>query len=110
MMFSITLIVVLLIIWFRTDAYIEYCRIFKLNFISCYKDYDLKKYNDVSIEYHAYLRQYHNCFFVRLITCPICLTTWMGIIVGSLMCNVWCIPLVILCSLTIYLLIDKLLE
>lgn len=77
---SCSIVAFFLLIWFKTEAYVEYCRLFKLNKISFYKDYDEKKKNDVSLTYHGYLRQYHNQFFTRLITCPICAAVWISAI------------------------------
>lgn len=80
MLFILSVIALILLMWFRTDAWVEYCKLFKLDSLSFYKDYDEKYSRDVSLTYHSYLRRYHNCFFVRLITCPICLAIWLGII------------------------------
>jgi hypothetical protein len=110
MLFIISLISVLLIIWFRTDAWLEYCRLFRLNRISFYKDFDAKRYEDVSLTYRLYLRRDHDCFFVRLITCPICLTTWLGIIAA--LCHFVLLvelPLVIIGALLLYGLVDRVL-
>ena len=108
-MIPICLIALILLIWFRTDAWLEYTTLFKLNMISHYKDYCLKYKEDVSLKYLHYLRRDHNCFFVRLITCPICFATWLGIILGILF-NIFMIPIYIICGLLIYCIIDKLLE
>ena len=78
-----SLIALILAIWFKTDAWIEYTRLLHLNFLSFYKDFDVKQAEDASLTYHIYLRKFHDCFFVRLITCPICLGIWLGLIVGA---------------------------
>lgn len=104
----ICLIAILLLIWFRTDAWIEYCRLFHLNIISFYKDFDIKYKEDVSLTYLNYLRRYHDCFFVRLITCPICLAVWLGIIF-SLFTPFAFLPLYIIGGLLIFTIIDRLL-
>lgn len=79
MLVTISIISLLLLIWFRTEAWLEYTRLFGLNFLSFYKDYDVKRNEDLFLTYHGYLRQYHNCFFVRLITCPLCLAIWIAL-------------------------------
>jgi hypothetical protein len=76
---SSCLLAFVLLIFFRTEAFVEYCQVFHLNFLSNYKDYYEKKKDDVTLTYHGYLRQYHNNFFTRLITCPICVTVWLCI-------------------------------
>lgn len=67
-----------LILWFRSEAFIEYSRLFRCSWLCNYKDYDAKKKNDASLSYFGYLRQYHNNFFTRLITCPVCLCGWLA--------------------------------
>ena len=104
----ICLIALILVIWFRTDAFLEYTRLFHLNFLSHYKDYDAKLKEDIMLTYIQYLRQYHNCFFTRLITCPICHSVWWGLIFG-IITSPFLIPFYALCGLIIFLIIDKLL-
>lgn len=110
MLLIISTISLLLLIWFRSDAWVEYCRLFRFDSISFYKDFDEKKHQDVSLTYHIYLRRYHNCFFIRMITCPICFGVWFGILACLYqLIAVVHIPLVVLASLFIYGLIDRLL-
>lgn len=103
-----TIIALILLVWFRTDAWLEYCRVFGLNWLSFYKDYDLKYKEDVSLTYLHYLRRDHNCFFVRLITCPICLSIWLGLI-PLLILPVLLIPACVLLALIIFTTVDRLL-
>ena len=77
MILACAIISLILLLWFRTDVWLEYTRLLGLNFLSFYKDFDAKQHQDVSLTYHIYLRRYHNNFFVRLITCPICLAVWL---------------------------------
>ena len=106
-MIIILLIAFILLIWFRTDAWVEYTRLLHLNFLSKYKEYDIACTKELGLEYHTFLRRYYNCFFVRLITCPICLSTWIGIIFGCY--TSWIlVPTYIIGGLIIYLIIDKL--
>jgi hypothetical protein len=81
-LFTSSIIALILLVWFKTEAWLEYTRLFRLNFLSFYKDFDMKQSEDASLTYHMYLRRYHNRFLVRLITCPICLATWLGILAG----------------------------
>ena len=104
----ICLIATILLIWFRTDAWLEYTRLFHINWLSQYKDYDIKYKEDFSLTYLQYLRRYHNCFVVRLITCPICQSIWWGTIFGILTWILF-IPIYIIGGLILFLIIDKLL-
>jgi len=104
------IVAMFLLIWFRSDAYLEYCRLFKLNFISFYKDYDEKRKDDVSLDYHTYLRQYHNCFFTKLITCPICTAIWLAILNGILFAKFSVIPVTCVGGLILYGIVNKILD
>lgn len=103
----IFLIALILVIWFRSDAWLEYTKLLHLNYISKYKEYNEVLKRDSLLEYHTFLRRYYNCFLIRLITCPVCFSIWLGIIFGILT-YLSMIPIYSIGGLTIYLLIDKL--
>ena len=105
---GICIVALVLLVWFRTDAWLEYTRLFHLNFLSFYKDFDAKYKEDVSLTYLHYLRRDHNCFFVRLITCPICLAVWLGIIVAICLMPVL-FPVYVIGGLLLFTAIDRLL-
>ena len=101
-------IATVLLVWFRTDAWIEYTRLLHLNFISFYKDFDEKYKEDIMLTYITYLRRHRDCFFVRLITCPICQSVWWGLIFG-IFTTLWMTPVYIIGGLMLYLIVDRLL-
>lgn len=74
-------VTIILIIWFNSTAFIEYCKLVPL-FYKLFKvdDFYTKYESDFDLTYLLYLRQYHSCFFVKLITCPICLGFWLSLI------------------------------
>lgn len=99
--------VLILLVWFNTDAFEEYFRhisgnIFKL------KSYQKAKKNDLTLDYIHYLMYNHNCFFVRLITCPICFNVWLSIINSILFLGLVYMPITFTISLLIYLILKKL--
>ncbi len=106
---SSSFLALILLIWFRTEAWVEYCRLFHLNFLSFYKDFYEKRQNDVALTYLGYLRQYHNTFIVRLITCPICLGVWLGIGLILFVGNFIVIPACVLGGLILFGIVDRLL-
>ena len=103
-----SLIAVILLVWFRTDAFLEYTRLFRADCLSHYKDFDVKLKEDIMLTYIQYLRQYHNCFFNRLITCPICQAVWWALIFG-IITSPFLIPVYALWGLILFLIVDKLL-
>ena len=105
---SSCIIALILLIWFRTEAWLEYCRLFHLDIASGYKDFDNKQKQDVSLTYILYLRKYKNCFGIRLVTCPICFAIWLGICCGIV--TSWTlIPVYVIGGLLLFTIIDKLL-
>lgn len=75
----ISIHVLVLLIWLRTEALVEYGRIFRFSKLLKIDDYDKKKLEDFELDYILYLRQHHNNFFIRLITCPICIICWLTV-------------------------------
>jgi hypothetical protein len=98
----------LLLIWRRTDAFAEYCELFKINNLFCLREYREVKNNGYDGNYADFLREYYlDKFIVRLATCPICLSFWLGLIcvlVSGNILSMVCGPI----ALFIYLLFNKL--
>jgi hypothetical protein len=78
-LFLISYVLVILYVWFYTEAIPEWFELFKINIFK-YNEYQIQKQSMPNLSYCDYLLFKHNCFFVRLITCQICLTTWINII------------------------------
>jgi len=72
--------VVLMYVWFETEAFVEYLTTFILG----WSLFDLREYKDEkkkvpSLDYHTYLlSKYSHSFFIKLITCPVCLICWVA--------------------------------
>ena len=77
--YLISTIIFINIVWFETEALVEYVKLFKLNWFKI-TEYLIAKESNFELTYHSYLSQHHRNFFTKLITCPICLTTWLSII------------------------------
>jgi hypothetical protein len=71
----------LLILWFRTNAFVEYINLFRLSslfFVTEYNKLRSEGYGDLYVDFlHEY---YKDFFIVRLVSCPICLSVWLGIL------------------------------
>ena len=76
MVYMIFLFVFILIIWFNTEAFVEYSHLLKIKWFKV-NEYLIAKDSDFTLTYHSYLLQKHNSFFTRLITCPFCLNFWL---------------------------------
>ena len=70
-----------ILIWLRTDAVAEYFNLLKIPVL-----YKLKEYNKLSLEgyggnYSNFLHEYYkDVFIVRLVSCPVCLSFWCGVL------------------------------
>lgn len=86
LIFSALFLAFVVVIWFETDAFEEYAKLLKFGqLIQSFRNYQMIKNQGSTITYLEYLMQFYNNFFVRLITCEICLITWMGTIGGTIM-------------------------
>ena len=71
-----------LIVWFETEAFVEYALLFRLNKIGnifYLRDYKVLKMAGTDQGYLDYLAEFQSNFFTRLVRCPVCLSFWMGI-------------------------------
>lgn len=68
-----------LFVWFDTDAVVEYAQLFDLGWIHpALENYLQVKKQGSPQSFLDYLAANHDCFTVRLITCPKCSSTWLG--------------------------------
>ena len=109
----IALIVSILIIWFKTDFFIEYCKLFNV-----YKQLVINYNLTTNISFPQYLYvTYKNSvknrfkrFLLKLVTCPLCLSLWLSILAGILFSCFLCFPLFYISSLFIYFNLIKLID
>lgn len=108
MIYSIFLFTFLLIIWFNTEAFVEYIRLFKLKWFKI-DEYLNTKETDFTLTYHSFLLQKYNNFFTKLITCPFCLNFWL-VFIGSFIFeySIIEIPTIYVLSLITYFIFNKL--
>lgn len=66
-------------IWLKTNAFYDYTKII-LKKTKIFDNYENFKNNkQVSINYSDYLIMKKSGFFIRLITCPICVSFWLSV-------------------------------
>jgi hypothetical protein len=110
MIIQIFYVVFLLYIWFDTDGFIEYSKLFRLD----------KKFKiDLWIEYRelnpkmnylSYIRLKHSSFFTRLISCKQCFCFWIVFLICLIFGNFLYFPIIYIMSYLIYNLICKLIK
>jgi hypothetical protein len=71
-----------LLVWLNTDAFFEYLNLIKFTLGRKFKEYTQLKQSEYPGNYAAFLREYyHDKFIVRLLTCPVCVSFWLGVTV-----------------------------
>ena len=104
-------IALVLLIWFNSDAFIEYAKLVSGAKFFGVTDYEEKQKQQATLDYHGYLLQYKDSFFVRLITCPLCFSVWVSVIVTFLTTDsLLLFPICNILGLVVYKLTANLLE
>jgi hypothetical protein len=95
--FITAVIILIMLVWFNSDAFIEYAKLVGgARFFEITEFENLQK-EKATLDYHTYLLEHKDCFFIRLITCPLCFSVWVSIgvtlsVTGSILvfpiCNV----------------------
>ena len=99
----------LLLVWLKTNAFVEYMQLFRLSRFLKVSEYLQIQENGYGGVFADFLQEYyHDYFIVRLLSCPICVSFWLGILTslytGEII-SILAAPLV----LFFYLLFNKLL-
>jgi hypothetical protein len=89
-----------LTIWFKTEAFIEYSKLFRLDGIFKIDNYELYKKINHSIQYLDFLSLKYPNFLTKLISCPFCINFW--ICIGLSYDNLLFFPIVYIASITIF--------
>ena len=99
-----------LAIWFKSDAFQEYVKFFHADRFFLIHDFEKKQKKDLSIDYHSYLLRYHNGFFIKLITCPICSSVWLTLVFCFMFDNFVAFPIANSIALITFYIFNKLSE
>jgi len=70
----------IIIVWLKTNVFIEYYNLFKMKWLEAANIYNKKNSSGFIENFPDYLRNNYNGFISNLLTCPICLSIWGGII------------------------------
>jgi hypothetical protein len=98
-----------ILVWLRTDAFAEYMLLFRQSYIFKLKEYSNLHKEGYGGNYVDFLVEYYkDIFLVRLISCPVCLSFWVGMLaclISRQLADFIIAPL----ALLFYLLFNKLL-
>jgi hypothetical protein len=112
-LYSLGLVVFIMIVWFKTDAFPEYCKLFNFNFLLF--GYD-KTDDQLTFPQYLYVKRHiltkckYYLFYIKLITCPICLSFWLCLGAALIYNIILLVPLLYVTSLLVYLIFTKLLD
>ncbi len=70
-------VVYVLITWFKTTAFVEYYRLFRLGWLFDDSGYKGMKDVNFSLTYPEFIASRHCNFTTRLLNCPLCLAVWI---------------------------------
>ena len=107
----VAFIVTILIVWFKTDAFAEYCKLLGLKKILLGYDYQNDKHLSFPQYFYIKSKQCTKCqickFLISLVTCPLCIALWLSLIGACLISSFIITPMVYIASLFVYFLIEK---
>jgi hypothetical protein len=76
---QISFIIMLLLIWFRTNAFREYMSLLNIKKITKIINFEEYKKTNPSIDYLSFIKIKYPNFFTQLITCPYCIGFWISV-------------------------------
>jgi hypothetical protein len=106
-------VLTIMVVWFKSGAFVEYCNLFKLRTLLLGYDKDP---NNLTFPQYLYVksRSLFKCpickFLVALITCPLCIAFWLSIGASCLYGTILLTPLFYVTVLISYFLIERILD
>jgi len=106
----VCLVLTIMIIWFKSGAFVEYCKLFGIKKILLGYDKDPK---NLTFPQYLYIksRTLFECsvcrFFVSLLTCPMCLALWLSAGAATLYGTILLTPLFYITILICYFLTER---
>jgi len=103
-LYILGLINTILIIWFKTDAFVEYCSVLGIKIPTNVTTLTYPQFLYVTYKNEKTIRS----FIIKIITCPYCLNFWLCIFIGTPFLTIFAVPLLYICTIFIYLLLERL--
>ena len=75
-------IVTNMLVWFKSDAIIEWGSLLRLSKFVKIKEFqeDKKNWLPLDLNYPTFLRNRYDNFITKMLSCPLCLSMWLSII------------------------------
>ncbi len=104
------LLALILLVWFKSDAFVEYAKLFRVQNFFFVPLFEKEREKDPSLDYLGYLSLHHECFFVKLINCVLCLGFWLALFISLHLGDLLYLPLIYIGGLILYGITAKVLE
>jgi len=72
----------ILIVWFNTDSFVQYIRLFRLSRFTYIKEYEQELFENPDLSYLDFAYFKEPSFFNKLISCPYCFSFWISSVTG----------------------------
>lgn len=106
-MLEISWIILCMFMWFNTDFFISYAKLFKLEKKFYIIGWQNHRQTNARIKYLEFLRLKHPNFFTKLISCKPCLNFWICLLICTLFSTLYLYPFYYMTSYVIYTIINK---
>ena len=107
---AVSFVTAALIVWFKTEAFEEYATLVGGDKFFKVRAFRKSRERDAMMTYHSYLLSEHDSFFIRLITCPYCLSFWLCLGMAGLQHRLDLLGIYYVGSLLTYGLVSKVTE
>lgn len=115
----VSLIILIMLIWFNSEALIEWGSLFGLYKFLCVDEFYTKRieYLPANLNYPSFLKIKFNNFITKLLACPLCICVWLSFLISFFMSLLSCditdvlfMPIICVSALLFYGIIIKLLD
>lgn len=96
-------IVTVLVLWFRTEAFVEYCNLLRIKIPQNRTELTYPQFLYVTYKNEKTFRS----FLIKLITCPMCLSLWLSVLLGTPIIGLLAVPTLYIAVLFIYFLLIR---
>ena len=94
-----------LVVWFHTEAFIEYGKLFRLSKLMKIDKFEQALNDDFTLEYLSWLKSTYPNFLTKLISCPWCIGFWFTLVISLFFYTIYIFPVIYVFTLVIYLII-----
>lgn len=113
--FYTTIIVIIGVLWLKTDSFIEYCKLFRINKLKIFRWLYINEYikileqNIIDQNYPEFLESKYNAWIFKVGSCFLCFGFWLSLMAGIIV-GLETFPVIYLSSLILFFLVSYLMK